>query len=372
VDLGSRLVCGKEMRRGYTTGSCAAAAAKAAVAMLFSAQIPERVSIMTPAGIALDLQVEDAQLSLGSASCAIRKDAGDDPDLTNGLKIYAEVRPGAEGIEIYGGPGVGTVTRAGLAVAVGQPAINPVPRRMILDEVRQVLPSGAGVQITISIPGGAEVACRTFNPRLGISGGLSILGTTGIVEPMSAEAWQESIRLELQVLSAQGRQRVILVPGNYGEHFVRDRLRLAAVPVVKMSNYVGYTLEACVHLGFQEILLVGDLGKLIKVAGGIFNTHSQVADARLEISAAIAALLGAAQPVIQELLSLPTTGAVLDLLERERLREPFCREAAQRVTERALQHLRHRAALGTVLFANNKGLLAVDSRGEELLERFRQ
>lgn len=371
MELGSKLVRGKEMRRGYTTGSCAAAAAKAAAIMLFSRQIIRAVTIMTPAGISLDLEVQDVRLGTDRVSCAIRKDAGDDPDVTNGLMIYAEATALRQGIIIRGGQGVGVVTKSGLAVEVGEPAINPIPRKMILAEVGQVLPPDQGVEITITIPGGEELARKTFNPRLGIVGGLSILGTTGIVDPMSAEAWQESVRLELKVLAAQGHRQVILVPGNYGENFARNELNLRTQPLVKMSNYVGYTLEACTNLGFREILLVGDLGKLIKVAAGIFNTHSHVADARMEICAAYAAALGASQATVRQILKLTTTGAVLGLLDSEQLGKAFCQEVVRRVTARAGQFLAKGQKVGTVLFANTRGLLAVDTEGQELIERYR-
>jgi len=372
VDLGSKLVQGKEMRRGYTTGSCAAAAAKAAVVMLFSRQIIGTVTIMTPAGIMLELEVQDVHFSEEVVSCAIRKDAGDDPDITDGIRIYAQAKLGYQGIVIRGGQGIGVVTKPGLPVEVAEPAINPIPRKMILAEVGQVLPPDQGVEVTISIPGGEELARKTFNPRLGIVGGLSILGTTGIVEPMSAEAWQESIRLELKVLVAQGHRHVILVPGNYGEKFAQQELKLQSLPLVKMSNYVGYTIEACVNLGFTEVLLVGDLGKFIKVAAGIFNTHSHVADARMEISAAYAAALGASQATVKQILTMTTTGAVLGLLNSEQLGEAFCQEVARRVTERVSQLTHQELKVGTVIFANTQGLLAVDKEGQELIERYRK
>jgi cobalt-precorrin-5B (C1)-methyltransferase len=262
------------------------------------------------------------------------------------------------------------VTKPGLPVAVGEAAINPVPRRMIFQAVTEVLPPGQGVDITVYIPGGQELASRTFNPRLGIIGGLSILGTTGIVEPMSDQAWQESIRLELSMLAARGETGVILVPGNYGRAFVYDLLKLVAPPLVKMSNFVGYTLQAAVHFGFKELLLVGDLGKLIKVAAGIFHTHSQVADARMEIAAAYAAALGAGRSTVQSILELNTTGAVLDLLEKEGLKDDFCRLVVSMAGLKASLCAGQGVRTGVVLYASTRGLLAVDDAGRELMERF--
>lgn len=397
MKLGSRWVNGKELRRGYTTGTCAAAAAKAAAQMLFSGQEPESVEIDLPAGIRLALPVKEAKFSPEAASCAVQKDAGDDPDVTNGLFLVAEARPAKEGIVLRAGRGIGIVTRPGLPVEMGQPAINPVPRRMILQAVREVLPPGQGVEITLSIPGGEEVAGRTFNPRLGIKDGLSILGTTGIVEPMSEEALKDSLRLEMKVLAAGGEDRLILVPGNYGENFVRENLGISRKPagrqsagedkqrmpaetpeipagtksvsVIKMSNYVGYALQAAVQLGFTRILLVGDIGKLIKVSAGIFNTHSREADARMEIMAAYAGLLGAGSNVIKRILEANTTAYAMDILEEEKIQGIYPL-VTERVSRRIRDYTGHRAVIGTVLFANSRGLLAMDETGRQLAEEF--
>lgn len=370
MQIGSRWVNGREMKRGYTTGSCAAAAAKAAMLLLFTGQAPDQVELITPGGIRLNLELLDIQREPGRASCAVRKDAGDDPDITNGVLVYAQARETSGGIEIKGGQGVGVVTRPGLPVEVGRPSINPIPLKMIREEADRLLPPGKGVEITISIPGGEELAKKTFNPRLGIVGGLSILGTTGIVEPMSQEAWQESLRLELAVIARQGHRRVILVPGNYGETFACNTLGLKNQPLVKMSNYVGYTLKAALSLGFSELLLVGDVGKFIKVAAGIFNTHSGVADARMEIMAAYAASLGADQDLVQKILECNTTGAALALLEHENLGSLYGLIAG-RVSLKAKQHIYGEAAVGTVLYSNSKGLLAIDEEGKNILARFK-
>lgn len=368
LDLGTRLVNGREMRRGYTTGSCAAAAAKAAVYLLINGAALETVEIDTPAGLRLKLPVLNPLLSGTEAECSIKKDAGDDPDITDGIIITAKACPISQGIVLKGGKGVGEVTRPGLPVSVGQPAINPGPRRMIESEVRSILPEGTGVEITFSIPGGEELAKKTFNPRLGIMGGLSILGTTGIVEPMSEEAWKESLKLELSVISGEGRDEVILVPGNYGENFVRNSLRLNKT-IVKMSNFVGYALQSAVALGFKKILLVGDIGKLIKVSAGIFNTHSREADARMELMAAYAGVLGANRIVLEQILELNTTAAAMDLLEKEGISGLYPLVAG-RVSQRAGDLIHGAALVGTVLFSNSRGLLCIDQTGKELMEMF--
>lgn len=369
LNLGSRLIYGKEMKRGYTTGSCAAAAAKAAVYLLINGTALDTVNIDTPAGLRLELQVLNSLLSETEAVCSIKKDAGDDPDITNGILITAKACFSAKGIVLKGGRGVGKVTKPGLPVAVGQPAINPGPRRMIESEVRSILPEGIGVEITFSIPDGEELAQKTFNPRLGIMGGLSILGTTGIVEPMSEDAWKESLRLELSVLSGEGRDEVILVPGNYGESFARDSLKLKNKTIVKMSNFVGYALQSAVSLGFKKILLVGDIGKFIKVSAGIFNTHSRAADARMEIMAAYAGVLGASRTVLEKILELNTTAAAIDLLEKEGVTGLYPLVAG-RVSQKAGVLIYGAALVGTVLFSNSRGLLYIDQAGKELMEMF--
>lgn len=287
MDGDYRLVGGKKLRYGYTTGSTAAGAVKAAVYMLFHKEEITTVRIDTPAGKRLDLAVINICRKADSVSCAVRKDGGDDPDITDGLEIYAlaERAPAGEMV-LAAGEGVGRVTRRGLAVKPGRPAINPVPEKMIREGIGQVLPEGAGVKVTISIPGGEEKAKQTLNPRLGIVGGLSILGTSGLVKPMSDEAYRESLALELSTLQAEGVEEAIFAPGNYGRDFALERLELPEKLIVITSNFMGYMLDSARHYGIKKILLVGHAGKLVKVAGGIFNTHSRVADGRLEILAA--------------------------------------------------------------------------------------
>ncbi len=366
MNLGTRVVNGKIMRRGYTTGSCAAAAAKAAALMLFMDKMPESVEIEVAEGTVLRLAVLDRQVSGEGVSCAVKKDAGDDPDVTDGLCVRVEAFETAGGISIEGGSGVGIVTKPGLAVEVGQAAINPGPRELIKREVEKVLPCGKGIRLVVSIPGGERVALRTFNPRLGIVGGLSILGTTGIVEPMSAEAWQESVRLEMKVLAAEGKKNIILVFGNYGENFVQSELGLKK-NVIKMSNFVGFALWEAAGIGFEKALLVGELGKLVKVAAGLFNTHSKVADARMETMAAYAGAFGANQETIRTILKMNTTGGALEYLEEKGI-TGLPEEIVKQAGERARCHVGDRMQVGTVLFSNTRGLLAVDEWGSRIIK----
>ena len=363
------VVDGKRLRRGYTTGSCAAAAARAAARMLFTQTPVEAITIETPRGLELMLPVDNAEFNSYYAVCSIRKDGGDDPDVTSGLDIFARVEPGSSSVEIFGGEGVGRVTLPGLPVEVGKPAINPVPRCMIEREVRKELAPGQGARVTVFVPGGKEVAAQTFNPRLGIVGGISILGTTGIVEPMSEEGLRESLVLGVKLLAARGEWRAVLVPGRYGESFAVEKLGLPASLVVIASNYIGSMLDACLEQGIRSVLIAGHLGKLVKVAGGIFHTHSRTADARREILAAFAARRGAAADTVARILNCPTTEAALDIIGEDVI-AAVCGDLAARVSERCRQRVGGMIKIGTVLYSWKRGLLAVDEAGEKLLEEF--
>lgn len=309
---------GKRLRCGYTTGTCAAAATRAATDLLLGGACEPAVVVSVPAGIDVVVEVEHRRSEMGWACCAVRKDAGDDPDVTDGVLVYARVsRSDDSGVTIDGGEGVGRVTKAGLDQPVGAAAINSVPRAMIADAARASAREhdyGGGLDVVISIPAGVELARRTFNPRLGIVGGISVLGTTGIVRPMSEDALVQAIAAELGVLRAAGARHVLVVPGNYGLVYARDALGLDVRDAVTCANYLGATVDEAVRLGFTSMRLVGHLGKMIKVAGGVMNTHSRVADCRAEVFAAHAALVGASREVVQAIMEAPTTDAMAEVL----------------------------------------------------------
>lgn len=314
---------GKRLRFGFTTGTCAAAAAKAASILLLSGTAPETIPIHTPKGIDLDLPVLEPAQGCGFASCAIRKDSGDDPDVTDGVLVYAKVlfsdRPG---IAVDGGEGVGRVTKPGLKQAIGEAAINPVPREMIrgaVEEIAEEFECARGLSVVISIPGGVELAEKTFNPRLGIAGGISILGTSGIVEPMSEDALKDSIELEIGQRKALGETLLILTPGNYGADFLKDVYGVADDRIVKCSNYIGDALLAAIGAGFSEVLLAGHIGKFVKLSGGIFNTHSKLGDHRAELTAAAAKAAGADEDTQKAMFDCVTTDEMLRILEEKKL-----------------------------------------------------
>ena len=351
----------KKMRMGYTTGSCAAAASKAAAWMLLHGQILPEVELMTPKGIGLHLEVLDPKLSQGAASCAIRKDAGDDPDVTDGLLIYATVRKAEKpGVTLDGGEGVGRVTRVGLEQAVGDAAINKVPRQMIregVEEICRAVGYTGGLSVIISIPGGEELARKTFNPRLGIVGGISVLGTSGIVEPMSEEALIQTIRVDIKMQLSGGRSYLVLVPGNYGLDFLEDYEPEVLKRSVKYSNFLGEAIDAAVEFGAKGILLVGHIGKLVKLAAGIMNTHSRNADARMDILTAHAAVLGADQETAARLMDCITTDEALDILKEKGLLDPVMK----RLMERMEFYVDHRSGKslerGILTFSLEQGVL---------------
>lgn len=307
---------GKKLRCGYTTGSCAAAAAKAATLMLLWDEIPTYVEIETPAGIDLKLKVENPVKGHDFASCCIVKDAGDDPDVTDNIEIYAEVRPRQDNRTLIdGGIGIGRITKEGFWGNVGDAAINKVPRQMILKEVDKVTKELSGVvpglDIIIYAPMGQEIAKKTFNSNLGIEGGISIIGTKGIVEPMSDEALKQTIYLEIDHIKKNSLDKIILYPGNYGEKIVRE-LQFST-PQVKVSNYFGDAILYCHNLGFKKITIVGHLGKLCKLSIGCFNTHSKVCDVRMEAFVYYLALEGAPLELLNKIKEALTSEEALKI-----------------------------------------------------------
>lgn len=367
---------GKDLRFGYTTGSCAAAASKAAAQMLLEGTRISQIELMTPKGILLNLPVEEISVGDGFVSCAIRKDSGDDPDITNGILIFSRVEFSAEpGIAIEGGCGVGRVTKPGLECPVGAPAINRVPREMITAAVRAMQEESdnfSGLKVTISIPEGEKLAKRTYNPRLGIVGGLSVLGTSGIVEPMSEAALVDTIRVEMKQLAATGTKLLVVTPGNYGEDFSRDVLHADLSGAVKCSNFVGETLDMAGEMGFEQVLLIGHIGKFVKLAAGIMNTHSRYADGRLEVLGVHAALCGGSRELVAKLMECVTTDDALDILEQAGL----LKETLASVLQKIDFHLKARShgdyQVEAVIFSNKRGLLGMTAGAENLLAKIKE
>ncbi len=367
---------GKKLRFGYTTGTCAAAAAKAAVMLLFRKEAKKTVQIRTPKGIALELEVLEPHLTDGKASCAIRKDSGDDPDVTNGILVFAEVKLSPEpGITVEGGTGVGRVTKPGLKVPVGEAAINPVPREMIRRAAEEALDEcgeTVGLAVVISVPEGEEIARKTFNPKLGIVGGISILGTTGIVEPMSEDAMVESIGLEIRQKHALGEERLIISPGNYGADFAKETCGIEESRIVKCSNYIGRTLDMAVSEGFREVLLIGQIGKLVKLSGGIMNTHSREGDGRAECMAAWALRAGADADLARKILDCVMTEEMLRIMNEAGVMERAMEIMGERIDYYVHNRVKDQIRVGVVVFHERYGFLCMTGPAREWIEEMHQ
>lgn len=412
----------KMLRRGYTTGTCAALASAAAAELLLTGKAPDQVRVRTGKGIEIvQTPVESgyAEASGGNTAFSlIEKDAGDDSDITDGMKIRADVSKlpeggcgtgnveeprgqkgagedeepgdtedsgedgksgdpedaGADRIVIDGGEGVGRVTKPGLDQPVGNAAINSVPRKMIRSAVLDVCERTGyrgRLQVIISVPGGREAAERTFNPMLGIEGGLSILGTSGIVEPMSEQALVDTIEVELRQGSLTSK-RLILTPGNYGNDFIGENgLDRLGIPVLKCSNFLGETLDMMAVYGIEEVLFVSHVGKLVKVAGGIMNTHSKWADCRNEIFTAHTAIAGGSTELCRSVMHAATTDACIELLDGAGLRE----QVISSILESVQAKLEHRSGgdfrIGAVMFSNVYGLLGMTPEAETILKEWK-
>lgn len=363
--------CGtKRLRRGYTTGTCAALAAAGAAELLLTGRAPEKLSLLTPGGLRVEVRPERLYNEQGAAVCAVRKDAGDDPDVTDGVLIAARAEKRARGVVLEAGAGIGRVTKPGLDQKPGEAAINSVPRGMIRSALEAVCAEagyGGGLSVTLSVPGGEELAKKTFNPQLGIEGGISILGTSGIVEPMSERALLDTVALEIRQAAASGFEALILTPGNYGMDYLREKLpALRDVPAAKCSNFIGDAVDIAVTEGFRELLLVGHVGKLVKLAGGIMNTHSKTADCRRELFCAHAALCGAGTETCRRLMEQVSADACLAVLDaaglRDAVMESLLREIQSHLDRRAGGALR----IGAILFSNEYGLLGETAGVREL------
>ena len=378
------------MRYGFTTGSCAAAAAKAAAYMLLTGREKTEITIETPKGIPYTAQIRNICRKEQEVSCAVEKDGGDDPDITTGALICAKVsfaeitdrkareEPGRKNgtghapeqaqVVIDGGIGVGRVTKPGLDQPVGNAAINHVPREMIEREVLQVcqvLDYRGILSVEISVPEGEKLAEKTFNPRLGIVDGLSVLGTTGIVRPMSEEAMKDSLIAELDMYAKQGHKTILFVLGGTGETALKEQYGEFQC-ILQVSNYIGFMIEEAVERGFTDILIGGFVGKLVKVASGTMNTHSHVADGRIETICTHAALHGAPTSVIKKIYDCLTTKAAMKIVEEEGLMDIWP-DMAQKASEYCEKTAHKMARVGIIFLDGQNEILAASENIKEVL-----
>jgi cobalt-precorrin-5B (C1)-methyltransferase len=365
----------KKLRLGFTTGTCAAAATKAAARMLLSGERIEQVELITPKGIPLQLQVEEISVEQDKVSCAIRKDAGDDPDVTNGAYVYATVEKIEQGFEIEGGEGIGRVTKPGLDQSVGNAAINTVPRQMMTEVMTEAADDygyEGGLRTVISVPEGKDIAGRTLNEKLGIEGGISILGTSGIVEPMSETALVDTIRTEFSMYCAQGKKDLIITPGNYGETFLSEKLGLDLDNTVKCSNFIGETIDIACGFGVSSLLLVGHLGKLVKLGSGIMNTHSKYADGRMETLSSCVLLAGGDAGLARKMLDCNTTDEAVEALWMAAFLKPVMNQLMDKIDSALKQRAGDGLEIEAVVFSNRFGVLGKTKGAELLMVRHRK
>jgi len=373
----------KYLRSGFTTGSAATAAAKAALIMLITKEEINSVEIDTPSGIKYFANVYHQEINYKRdngektlcqidentySKCCVKKDSGDDPDVTDGIEIYAKVSFTNSGtVEITGGEGVGKITRPGLDQPVGEYAINSTPRKMITETLQNILFDNdieAGLKVEISIPKGMEIYEKTFNPHMGIEGGISIIGTTGIVKPMSTEALLDTIRLDIKMQYSEGRDTCIIVPGNYGVSFLEKNYKLKEKEIVLCSNFVGDSMRFAIETGFKNILFCSHIGKMIKVSGGMMNTHSMYGDRRMElmcqayIEACIEKQKSFDEDVINHVMECVSTTAALDVLNEIDMVTEVSKIIVHKTVKKLEEVCDNKASIKCILYENNYGELA--------------
>lgn len=365
----------KNLKWGYTTGSCAAAAAKAATILLLLDKKTKQIPLQTPKGITLQLDIKHCDWQGKKAVCAVQKYSGDDPDVTNGIWIYAMAEKIENDIVIDGGEGIGRVTKKGLQQQVGEAAINEVPRNMIkqcVEEICTLADYHKGVAVTIFAPEGAKIAKKTYNAKLGIIGGISILGTSGIVEPMSEKALLDSIKVELNMKVENSNGNIILTFGNYGRDFLKSYFGIDIEQAVKISNFIGESLDFVKTLSVQSILIVGHIAKLVKVAGGVMQTHSKYADCRREIVGVHAAMAGADSKIVKNIMESVTTEQALLLLKKQS--NVLFQKTIQSILQKIIEHIQYRIGeeieINVIVFSEKLGVLAQSSGVETFLKKY--
>ena len=361
----------KKLRCGFTTGTCAAAASAGAARMLLSGKVIENITVITPSGNSVTVGLTDIKKENDYVSCAVQKDSGDDPDVTDKILVYSTVSYEKSGITVDGGEGVGRVTKKGLKQQIGEAAINPVPRKMIEEQLKTAASDysyDGGLKAVISVPMGIQIAKKTFNPRLGIEGGISILGTTGIVEPMSEQALIDTIRTEIKMHIAEGEKVLLIAPGNYGQDFLLNTLGIELKRSIKCSNYIGDTIDMVCDAGAEAMLLVGHIGKLVKLGAGIMNTHSKAADGRMEVLAACAIRAGAEADTARKILDCVTTEAALDILKKSDMLENTMKQLMIRIEDVLQRRSGGKIRIGAIVFSNEYGILGKTKTADMLLE----
>lgn len=347
----------KFLRSGYTTGACAAAGVKAALILDTTGEAVDSVEITALDGTSLKIPIANVEKISDGIRAEVVKFSGDDPDITNGASVFTTMRK-IHGDEIIfrAGVGVGRITKPGLQLPVGEPAINPAPRKLIQNVAAEF--NVGGLEVEISIPAGVELAKRTLNPVLGVEGGLSIIGTTGVLRPMSEDAFKNSLIPQIDVAKAAGFDELIFVPGKIGETIAK-KIGFPDGAIIQTSNFIGFMLEAAAERQIGKVILCGHLGKLAKVAAGIFHTHNRVADARLETLAAYSAAEGLPANEVQKILDANTTEDAAQIIAANHVERVYQKIAA-RASLRAERYVFGKLKVNTILVDYAGNILGKD------------
>lgn len=387
----------KGLRRGITSGTCATAAAYAATYRLLAGEDIKTVTVHTPSleDVMVNVLCDEDSTNDSQAMYYVYKDSGDDPDVTNGCKIAVLVsaitgKPkeecfesdGCYGIYITGGKGVGIVTKEGLEQRIGYPAINKVPRQMISNAVSDVIgkvideeewqAQGNSLLVTVIVPDGEELAKKTFNPVLGIEGGISILGTSGILEPMSEKAIVDTIETLIKQASCLGKKYLCITPGHYGQGYVSDYVGLPLDNSIKCSNYIGDTLDLCVSYNIDSVLLVGNIGKLVKLAAGIMNTHSKTADGRMEVLCTHLSMCGGDCDQVRKLYDCTTTEFALELLTEWGYKDRVLESVVDAIDRHLDRRVKDELKVGIMLFSEKYGFLAKNRYADDIVKQLKE
>ena len=342
------------LRTGFTTGTCAAAGAKAGMLAIKEQKNIDTVDVLLPRGTFAKIQIIKCEFQSSSAICTVIKDGGDDPDVTHGAEIVTRIslEGNPKQICIQGGKGVGKVTKPGLGLEIGKHAINPVPKKMIEQSVREIgkeMLHDTGILVTVSVPNGEKIALKTDNPRLGIIGGISILGTSGIVTPFSTASYAAAIRQNIQVASAMNDDTVVLTTGGRSEEYAMKTIKLADHCFVQIGDFSGYAIRECAKNGIKIVYIMGFIGKLAKMAAGVKQTHVKGSKVDMKLLAEIAQKNGADEKTVKRILEANTARHVLEIIQEDKI-AGFFDEICHVVQDRMMEHSEKKIKINVILF----------------------
>ena len=355
-----------KLRTGFTTGSCATASSKACVLSIINQKKIEQTDIILPKRSKLDIQINSCEFTENSATCSVIKDGGDDPDVTHGAEIfvYVELTNNIGKIEIDGGEGVGRVTKPGLGLEIGSAAINPTPKKMILENVTEIskeILEKNGIMIKVSVPNGKELGPKTDNPRIGIMGGISILGTSGIVIPYSTASFAAAIRQQIAVVSSMNDDNVVLTTGGRSEDFARTIIELPDHSFIQMGDFSGYTIKQCAKQGLKKAYVAGFIGKLAKMAAGVKQTHVKGGKVDMKFLSELAKRCDAKSDTISKILGANTARNVQEIIIEDKV-DGFFDEVTKEACNQMRQHSEEKIAVEVILFDFDGKVLSRDKK----------